>query len=535
MKKLLCLFCPIVIALLVYSCSDLTMAGGSSSTDNGKVLGKVCMPDGKPASHVSVTLRSVQYLATIPATPAQISFETSTNDSGRFEIDSLPVGTYTIEVNDNAAMAVLLRCEIVRRAAVVNVPDDTLRSYARLQGHADRGILGTSPAYVQVYGLERTAAVDSSGAFGFPDLPDGLYTLRIVSNDTTFRPVALDSIKLSSGELTLLPYALWGFSKRLYLNTSPTGADVAGEVLGFPVLVRLSQSNFNFAEAGSNGGDLRFTKANGTPLPCEIEQWDASLQQAAIWVKVDTVYGNDSTHSILMYWGNRNAGSGSSSTAVFDTADGFAGVWHLSEKTGNVFDATMHANTGTNQGTSSSAGNIGNGRSFLNSRIFMGASSNLCAIADSITVSGWVNSTQTTYATVSVVRHVGHFTAIQFDSVRTWTSFWTVQSVDYGVIELPSWTSLFGDGTWHYFTARFKAGAGCFVYRDGSLLGQNSNDTARLKTTVGAFYLGGTENSNEYFDGSLDEIRVERAFRSADWIKLCWMNQKDQDALVVFE
>jgi hypothetical protein len=37
------------------------------------------------------------------------------------------------------------------------------------------------------------------------------------------------------------------------------------------------------------------------------------------------------------------------------------------------------------------------------------------------------------------------------------------------------------------------------------------------------------------FIGRIDEARVNKIALSADWIKLCYMNQKDIDALVVFK
>ena len=37
-----------------------------------------------------------------------------------------------------------------------------------------------------------------------------------------------------------------------------------------------------------------------------------------------------------------------------------------------------------------------------------------------------------------------------------------------------------------------------------------------------------------FFRGSIDEVRVSSKALSADWIKLCYMNQKSDDRLVVF-
>jgi hypothetical protein len=38
-----------------------------------------------------------------------------------------------------------------------------------------------------------------------------------------------------------------------------------------------------------------------------------------------------------------------------------------------------------------------------------------------------------------------------------------------------------------------------------------------------------------YFDGKVDEVRVSSVVPSADWIKLCYMNQRADDKLVVFK
>lgn len=37
-----------------------------------------------------------------------------------------------------------------------------------------------------------------------------------------------------------------------------------------------------------------------------------------------------------------------------------------------------------------------------------------------------------------------------------------------------------------------------------------------------------------YFNGKIDEVRVMNIAPSPDWIRLCYMNQKAEDALVEF-
>jgi hypothetical protein len=38
-----------------------------------------------------------------------------------------------------------------------------------------------------------------------------------------------------------------------------------------------------------------------------------------------------------------------------------------------------------------------------------------------------------------------------------------------------------------------------------------------------------------YFKGRIDEVRVSSGALTADWIRLCYMNQKSDDKLVVFK
>src|SRR5271157_2876192 len=129
-------------------------------------------------------------------------------------------------------------------------------------------------------------------------------------------------------------YTQWAHACNITLNSSATGANVATQQLGFPVLVRLTSTTpaFSFAQTQAGGQDIRFSKADGTHIPYQIERFDQTNQVAEIWVKAD-VNGNDNSQYISMYWGNGTAVDSSNGAAVFN--NGFVGAWHLNE-TGNI-------------------------------------------------------------------------------------------------------------------------------------------------------------------------------------------------------
>ncbi len=136
-----------------------------------------------------------------------------------------------------------------------------------------------------------------------------------------------------------LIYQDWGKYREITINTGATGANVAGAVANFPVLVRLANTSAAtgsdvLAQADSTGADIRFTNVTGdTAYHHEIDAWSST--GAAIWVLIPNVAGNGET-KFRMYWGNDTASSTSNGHAVFDTANGFLSVWHMGGTSGTV-------------------------------------------------------------------------------------------------------------------------------------------------------------------------------------------------------
>jgi len=144
----------------------------------------------------------------------------------------------------------------------------------------------------------------------------------------------------------------WKFVQELRLDTSAAGANVLGDVTNFPLAIALGTSNFNFAQGRSDGSDIRFSvDQNGAPLSYHIESWLPSNQTALVWVKVPRVRGNLMGQRIFMHWGNAEAKEAGDAKAVFDTREGWVGVWHLAEaggmEAGGYKDATANAAHGT--------------------------------------------------------------------------------------------------------------------------------------------------------------------------------------------
>ncbi|MBN2037388.1 MAG: DUF2341 domain-containing protein [Chitinispirillaceae bacterium] len=536
-----------LVLILACRCGLGPLAGGTTDTGNARVAAAVFKQDGSHAAGATVYVRPVSYLKPFVLPKTASAKNMVTDDFGKFEIDSLPDGDYCIEVNDRIASSVIFTITVSNQDTNQIVLQDTLRPYAGIEGSIDQ----EPPVFtfMQVYGLERCVTVSPSGLFSILDLPAGAFTVRIASTDPSFEPQEIAGIACSSGAVTTLPLATWSHSRRIVLNTSATGANVSATVTNFPVLVRLTSSLFDFSQARSDGADIRFVKPDMTPLAYEVERWDPAAGAADVWVKVDTLLGNNSTQHILMYWGNPNALSQSNGTQVFDTANGFRGVWHLGEKSGTVDDATHNRHNGSRIGNQSQTpGVIGFGQAYVDSGDYSDMGNVLDPAGANLTISAWVKR--------SVVG--GVYTIVgktNGDTILEPNYGWLMAfNVDYPIVYLASSGVRWGDAgtflcessvkitdrdTWHHICAVIdrSGNAGCRMYVDGV-------EGTRIRvgdiTAVGSLTNAlpmriGIEADNDYpLRGFVDEVVVSYVIHSADWVRLCYMNQKPDNQLVEF-
>lgn len=335
-------------------------------------------------------------------------------------------------------------------------------------------------------------------------------------------------------------YARWAYARDIILNTSSTGADIATDQMGFPVLINLTSAQADvFSQAQAAGADIRFAKADGTHLPYQIDTWDAAAKRAAIWVKVDTVKGGNALQSLRMLWGRPDAADSSDGKSVFPVANGFKGVWHLGS---TVEDATANRNHGVDSGTVlASDGRIGGARFFDNPGsyvtngkfISLGTPANL-NFAGRITFEAWVRWNRRDNHRI-IVCH-GGAPGVAFETVLRIgetldyrTGVWT--GVErYATLPAPVTDSL----VWIQLTGVYT-GALWELYRNGVKVSSTAPDTNGAKVTPAGWRIGGEFISNavsRYYSGWLDEVRISNVARDADWIKLNYENQKSGQALV---
>jgi concanavalin A-like lectin/glucanase superfamily protein/uncharacterized protein DUF2341 len=333
-------------------------------------------------------------------------------------------------------------------------------------------------------------------------------------------------------------YPSWTYSRDLLIDASPAGAAIASNLAGFPLsLILGSESAELFAQAKPDGSDLRFAAEDGSHLAYQIESWDPSASKAAIWVRLPSVKGGQTTR-VRVHWGKASAVDSSSGPAVFRAEDGFQGVWHM----GSMADASSNAASAQDSGTTAdAAGRIGAARAFKNDSAYAAKGAYMALgnpaplnLKGVITLEAWVKWQRRDGHRI-ILCH-GSAPGSQFETVLrigetldyragTWTG-----SGHYAASVVPPSDS----GTWVHLAGVFD-GTGWILYRNGAKLAALAADTNGAKPSPGAWRIGAEYTSTgvtRYFSGSLDEVRLSSAARGADWFKLAYATQKDGQTAV---
>jgi hypothetical protein len=241
------------------------------------------------------------------------------------------------------------------------------------------------------------------------------------------------------------------------------------------------------------------------------------------------------------------------SSQVFDTANGFEGVWHLGDSTNSkLTDATRNGYNGLSPDSAAvkiDEGVIGSCRYFDGKDYITMPSTAQSRLSfdesGTYTVSAWVRLDTFDNASHCIVskgyeQYYLRSTYISMN-VPSATPLW--EYVEFS--ETNKWQSLNSQAsakTWSLITG-VRRGTVQKLYCNGvlvdSIVDVWKNTVSRNTTNdlfIGRFaapVLVPLIEGHCYFKGSIDEVRIMSSAQSSDWIRLCYMNQRPDDKLVI--
>lgn len=550
MKKITAVLFSLIFLICQCGLGPKELVGGTTNTPNACVSGILVHKDGSAAQNAVVYCIPADFIPGI--SDKNLVRDVITNDSGVYTFSSLDSGVYTITAVDRARAT---RCLIQETTTVY----DTVVIQKRILdipgtikiAITNKEMLLSGYFYIPGTTLKSGQNIGNTSDYVVIDsVPDSkISSVNYVSvSDTQYTKIRTN-IEVISADTTIINNSMWKYTKTILLNTSSTGAGVSGTVVNFPVLVRLTNDKFDFSAIQSDGKDIMFTKADNTILSHEFELWDPVNGLADIWVKVDTIYGNNDSQFITMYYGNTKVHNKTEKSVVFDTSNKFMGVWHLGESVSSVYDATNHNYTGTRYGSLlQSEGKIGKGTFFKDSTAYCEFGDILNPGNASFTVSIWckrtglglqalVAKTNGGFPSASYGWHFGFNLSDQFQcTIASGGINWG----DSGTFSFYSMLKFIDTTSWHHLAVIFDrtSNSNCRLYVDGMSLPFITIGDIR---TVGAlnnnspFRIGKEADGKNTYKGTLDECEISYTIRSQDWIKLCFMNQREDNKLLIIK
>ncbi|MEI6534145.1 MAG: DUF2341 domain-containing protein [Verrucomicrobiaceae bacterium] len=330
--------------------------------------------------------------------------------------------------------------------------------------------------------------------------------------------------QLALGTLALLAlsqtapaqYPGWQRSGSIYLLTTQDGANLPATATetNFPVLLRLSKDFFDFSQTKAKGEDLRFAAA-GKALAYQIEEWDPAGGTASVWVRIPVIKGNE-RQEIKMFWGKADASAESNGSAVFNADNGFLSVLHLDEA---MKDEVGSAQL-TNKGTTTGAGVIGKGL-----HVAAGQSLGCGEVINTYPTKSEPNSTAVWVKPDAFNGNIlvwGQGAQQRQVTLTAKNPDEFEMSTFYGPTVTAKYSAQIQQ--WYHVEHTYKLGAS-LIYVNGVLAGSSAASSLDLHAPC-KLELGGNN-----FAGDIDEVRVSKVTRSADWVKLEYENQRPQQTL----
>lgn len=370
---------------------------------------------------------------------------------------------------------------------------------------------------------------------------------------TTYKAISDTDPTTSAGNITLTQTSnwynsAWKYRRKVTFDNTTSNIGVTSEALtDFPVLLKLSSSNIDYANTQNSGQDIRITDSNGTTLlNYEIEKWDES-GTSYVWTKVPSVDIDSSTDYVYVYYGNSAALDAQAATSVWNS--NFKMVQHMEESgngtSGEFIDSTSNDNDGTGGSSAypdlTASGKINGAQNFNGSSDYISMpAAGLLKGSAQYTMEAWLYPTVlpvggTLDAYNEMVEDNTNSSRAQFGMSDTNCTgdkfvlrFRTGLAAQSGMNLCSTTTPEVN--TWYHVVAVVDATNDAHkLYVNGAVQGTNTTAVDGVNNTNPANTprIGSFTANTEFWPGYIDEFRVSSTARSAAWIAAEYKNMTD--------
>ncbi len=321
--------------------------------------------------------------------------------------------------------------------------------------------------------------------------------------------------------------ASWNYRKLITLNSS----QVASNLNNFPVLVyRSSDTDLaNDSKCQNDGDDITFIAYtdNSTKLNHEIEKFDGSTGEIVSWVNITSLSSSIDT-KIWMYYGNSSCSSQENVVGTWDS--NYVAVWHFHNNSLN--DSTSNGYDGINNGTLYNAScRIAGGREYKGEN--RTDINNFATISTELTAETWVY--RDPLDSQSFLRLFVEGTDW---NANDWCLYWRTSSDNMRFVINNNDYSTGGIftylGTWFHTALTYETGD-AFLYKNGALeVNWSGQYGSSINNVYDTLTIGNQNGGGRDWIGKLDEVRISKIRRSADWLNTSYNTMNSPETFLNF-
>lgn len=525
----------LLLSLSFFGCSEKHAGGNTAETGNPDIAGMIRMPDGTGAAYARVQC--------IPLTfnpledTLKNSWATVSDSTGHFHLDSLTTGICNLEAfSDTAKLRLLLGHLSIEAENTLHL-DASLSATGTVRLNVTSGQDGDSGTVV-IPGTSIIKFVQVKFSSVFVDsLPPAQFDTILYYPSGSVEPLVIaESITAIPGDTINVNAPAISYQFEKSLNTTSTGAKITVPLIGFPYAWVIDSTDLDFSVIKPGSGTIKIYRGD-IALGYSFAQWDASLKQAVIWVRIDTLQPNSKAQSLRFEYSETGADSNAWALKPFSLQDSSVTAWHFDESSDSLVDYGPFHLVGVRVNTESKPGRLGKADWFDGRTSYItipGTESGPLNFSydDPATFSVWVS-----LDAPNTSRFVFGKGETQYYLKYYYPGKWLFENNDEQDPTNYHWFTAPMDtasdvGSWVHLTVVVRNNERSLLYVNGVFA--DSSDAFNPRNS-GSRYTGqpfeigrrvlldGTDG--QYFWGLIDELQVWKTAKSPQWIQALWANQ----------
>ena len=302
----------------------------------------------------------------------------------------------------------------------------------------------------------------------------------------------------------------------------------------FPILI--NSTNSTLINKCDEGNSIRFTSLdNNTEFFYEIEEWTES--GFSIWVNISETIQTDSNYKFLMYYNNSNANDNQNPLNVWDSD--YLTVQHFEEVYSTDSEHFKDSSKGYHNGTLFDENNrvimkpakIGQGIKFSGNDEAIELENTNC---NNITLMAWFNTDDDWKENDGIVAR--YYNA---DGLRTGTPSTKRTSLNVNGTSYTQYENEYINNSWYFMVLTYDWEIIKTYYNDSKIEidtppGGGDLDYSQFYWGIGASSTWTSGQFTNYWNGTIDEVRISKIARNSSWIKACFNNQNQTPGFLTF-